>query len=31
VRKHCFEYVRTNGAESVEANVLYGVATKSET
>jgi len=31
VRKHCFEYVRTNGVESVEANVLYGVATKSET
>jgi ubiquinone/menaquinone biosynthesis C-methylase UbiE len=31
VRKHCFEYVRTNGVESVEANVLYGLATKSET
>ena len=31
VRKHCLEYVRTNGVESVEANVLYGLATKSET
>jgi hypothetical protein len=31
VRKHCFEHVRTNDVESVEANVLYGLATKSET
>ena len=31
VRKHCFEYVRTNGVESVEANVLYGLVTKRET
>jgi 2-polyprenyl-3-methyl-5-hydroxy-6-metoxy-1,4-benzoquinol methylase len=29
VRKHCFEYIRANGTESVEANVLYGLATKS--
>jgi ubiquinone/menaquinone biosynthesis C-methylase UbiE len=29
VRKHCFEYIRTNGVESVEANVLYGLAMKS--
>jgi hypothetical protein len=29
VRKHCFEYIRANGVESVEANVLYGLATKS--
>jgi hypothetical protein len=28
VRKHGFE--RTNGVESVEANLLYGLATKSE-
>src|SRR6476646_4632348 len=31
VRNQCFEYVRTNDVESVEANVLYGLATKSET
>jgi hypothetical protein len=31
VREHCVEYVRTNGVESVEANVLYGLATKRET
>ena len=29
VRKHCFEYIRANGVELVEANVLYGLATKS--
>lgn len=28
VRKHCLEYIRTSGVDSVEANVLYGVATK---
>jgi 2-polyprenyl-3-methyl-5-hydroxy-6-metoxy-1,4-benzoquinol methylase len=29
VRKHCLEYIRTNGVESVEANVVYALATKS--
>jgi trans-aconitate methyltransferase len=28
VRKRCFEYIRGNGVKSVEANVLYGLATK---
>jgi ubiquinone/menaquinone biosynthesis C-methylase UbiE len=28
VRNHCLEYIRANGVESVEANVLYGTATK---
>jgi 2-polyprenyl-3-methyl-5-hydroxy-6-metoxy-1,4-benzoquinol methylase len=28
VRKHCLEYIRANGVESVEANVLYGLVTK---
>lgn len=28
VRNHCLEYIRANGVDSVEANVLYGVATK---
>ena len=29
VRKHCLEHIRANGVDSVEANVLYGLATKS--
>jgi hypothetical protein len=28
VRKRCLEYVHANGVDSVEANVLYGLATK---
>ena len=28
VRKGCLEYVHANGVDSVEANVLYGLATK---
>jgi hypothetical protein len=28
VRKRCVEYVRANSVDSVEANVLYGLATK---
>ena len=28
VRHHCLDYIRTNGVDSVEANVLYGLATK---
>ena len=31
VRKHCLDYIREHNVESVEANVLYGHATKNGT